>query len=230
LRVRLIALAFLSVLLACSRGGEALPGLGIDVAATSVSGLSAGAYMAGQLQVAHSKQIVGAGIVAGGPFGCAENEANSFLPSIAKNISQAFEDCLNGRGIPDATALVERAKGLAKAGEIDPLADLSKDRVYLFSGGKDQIVARSVVEAAKRFYIDAGVPQENVALMTREDAGHSILTTDTGNACGLSASPFVSDCDYDQAGAILKWIYGELNAPAKSRLERHQKASLNAFP
>ena len=63
---------------------------------TSVSGLSAGAYMAGQLQVAHSKQIVGAGIVAGGPFGCAEGQANSFLPSIAKNLSQAFEDCLNG--------------------------------------------------------------------------------------------------------------------------------------
>jgi len=72
--------------------------------------------MAGQLQVAHSKPIVGAGIVAGGPYGCAEGQANSFLPSIAKNLSQAFEDCLNGSGIPDATALVERAKGLAKAG------------------------------------------------------------------------------------------------------------------
>ena len=129
MRVRLVALAFLSILLACSRGGDALPELGIDVAETSVSGLSAGAYMAGQLQVAHSKQIVGAGIVAGGPYGCAENQANSFLPAIAKNLSQAFEDCLNGHGIPDATALVERAKGLAKAGEIDPLADLSKDRV-----------------------------------------------------------------------------------------------------
>ena len=30
-----------------------------------------------------------------------------------------------------------------------------------------------------------------------------------------SASPFVSDCDYDQAGAILKWIYGELEAPGQ---------------
>ena len=198
MRVRLVALVFLSILLACSRGGDALPELGIDVAETSVSGLSAGAYMAGQLQVAHSKQIVGAGIVAGGPYRCAEGQANSFLPAIAKNISQAFEECLNGRGIPDATALVERAKLLATAGEIDPLADLSKDRVYLFSGGKDRIVTRSVVEAAKRFYIDAGVPQENVALMTRDDAGHSILTNDTGNACGLSASPFVSDCDYAQ--------------------------------
>ena len=88
------------------------------------------------------------------------------------------------------------------------------DRIYLFSGGKDRVVDRSVVEAARRFYIDAGVPQENVALMTRDDAGHSILTNDTGNACGLSASPFVSDCDYDQSGAILQWIYGELNASA----------------
>ena len=81
LRVRLVALAFLLVLLACSRGGDGLPELGIDVGETSVSGLSAGAYMAGQLQVAHSKQIVGAGIVAGGPFGCAESQANSFLLS-----------------------------------------------------------------------------------------------------------------------------------------------------
>jgi hypothetical protein len=66
--LRLIALGFLSVLLACSRVGDSLPGLGIVVGQTSVSGLSAGAYMAGQLQVAHSKQIVGAGIVAGEPF------------------------------------------------------------------------------------------------------------------------------------------------------------------
>ena len=30
----------------------------------------------------------------------------------------------------------------SRAGEIDPLADLSKDRVYLFSGGKDRVVDR----------------------------------------------------------------------------------------
>jgi poly(3-hydroxybutyrate) depolymerase len=214
LLTRLIALAFVLVLLACSRGGDALPGLGINIEETSVSGLSAGAYMAGQLQVAHSEQIVGAGIVAGGPFGCAESQANN-LPSIANNLSQAFESCLNGRGIPNTAALIEQAKGLAAAGKIDPLTNLDRSRIYLFSGGKDQIVDRSVVEAAKRFYIDAGVPQENVALMTRDDAGHSILTNDTGNACGLSASPFVSDCDYDQSGAILQWIYGELNTPAE---------------
>ena len=78
--LRLIALGFLSVLLACSRVGDSLPALGLVVGASSVSACSAGAYMAGQLQVAHSKQIVGVGIVAGGPFGCAASQAEE-LPT-----------------------------------------------------------------------------------------------------------------------------------------------------
>ena len=46
---------------------EALPKLGADLAATSVSGLSSGAFMAVQIEVAHSNDMVGAGIGAGGP-------------------------------------------------------------------------------------------------------------------------------------------------------------------
>jgi hypothetical protein len=34
----------------------------------------------GQIEVAHSKDIVGAGIVAGGPFACAETESSSLFP------------------------------------------------------------------------------------------------------------------------------------------------------
>ena len=59
-----------------------LPKLGADIAATSVSGLSSGAYMAGQIGVAHSKDIKGAGIVAGRPYACAET-ATSRLRSRA---------------------------------------------------------------------------------------------------------------------------------------------------
>jgi poly(3-hydroxybutyrate) depolymerase len=212
---RVFALIVFSVLLACSGSKDTLPALGVDVDKTSVSGLSAGAYMAGQLQLAHSENIRGAAIVAGGPFGCAENQSNSVLPSVADNLAQAFGKCLNGKGIPDPKSLVDRSKQLAQDGKIDPLARLSKDRVFLFSGGQDHIVATSVVEVAKQFYVDVGIPQESIALITRGDAGHAFLTTDTGNACGVTASPFVNDCDYDQAGAILSWIYGDLNAPSE---------------
>lgn len=219
MRARVVPLALSLILVACSPGGEALPQLGIALDETSVSGLSAGAYMAGQLQVAHSSHIVGAGIVAGGPFGCAETPGNGLMPTAARNATRAIEGCmadkLRSSGVPDITALAQQAKNMAEDGKVDPVNGLSKERVYLFSGGEDRIVARSVVEAAQRFYTEVGVPEKNIALVTPPDAGHTFLTVDTGNTCGASASPFVSDCDYDQAGAILKWIYGELQAPGQ---------------
>jgi hypothetical protein len=44
-----------------SPAAESLPELGADIGSTSVSGLSSGAYMAGQIEVAHSKDIKRAG-------------------------------------------------------------------------------------------------------------------------------------------------------------------------
>ncbi|HEX2449070.1 MAG TPA: PHB depolymerase family esterase [Methyloceanibacter sp.] len=201
----------------CSPGGEPLPKLGIDIDKTSVSGLSAGAYMAGQLQVAHSNSIVGAGIVAGGPYGCAETNSEGVTPSAVANAVQALEACmsdnLRSQGIPNVDALVARAEKLASRRKIDPLQGLAEDKVYFFSGAADRIVALSVVEAARDFDMKAGLPESNIKFETRNDAGHAFLTEDTGTACGASASPFLSDCDYDQAGAILRWIYGDLKEP-----------------
>jgi poly(3-hydroxybutyrate) depolymerase len=68
-----------------------------------------------------------------------------------------MSDKLRSEGIPNVTALAERAKALAKDGKIDPLEGLKSDKVYLFSGGADQIVAPSIVQAAKDFYIQTGV-------------------------------------------------------------------------
>ncbi len=72
-----------------------------------------------------------------------------------------------------------------------------------------------MVEAAKRFYEAAGVPDASVTLV-EEEGGHAFLTETEGTACGLSKDPYVSDCDYDQAKAILEWIYGPLASPSPS--------------
>ena len=53
---------------------DPLPALTIELARTSVSGLSSGAYMAGQFHLAFSSTLVGAGIIAGGPYGCAQGQ------------------------------------------------------------------------------------------------------------------------------------------------------------
>jgi poly(3-hydroxybutyrate) depolymerase len=210
--------AFAGVLLlsllgaAPAAAAEDLPNLGVALPQTSVSGLSSGAYMAGQIEVAHSKDIVGAGIVAGGPFACAETASGQLFPYwpivVWQNATQAANACMKDSwGAPDAEKLAKRAKELAEDGKIDELSGLADDKVYLFSGNEDQTVVRAVVEAAKRFYQAAGVPEANVTLVEKE-GGHAFLTETEGTACGLSKDPYVSDCDYDQARAILEWIYG----------------------
>jgi len=212
----LLAWAAAPLLATESLAAEALPKLGADLAATSVSGLSSGAYMAGQIQVAHAKDIVGAGIVAGGPYACAESQASRTFPfwptAVAQNATQALYECMEtSLGEPDPTKSAERAKELADDGAIDPIAGLAQDNVYLFSGNEDRTVTRPVVEAAERFYKEAGVPAGNLTLVEGE-GGHAFITEQGGAACGLSAAPYVSDCDYDQAKAILAWIYGPLAA------------------
>ena len=205
-----------------ARAAEALPKLGAKLAETSVSGLSSGAYMAGQIQVAHSNDIVGAGIVAGGPYACAESASGRLFPfwptAVAQNAQQALNQCMQTNwGEPDPAELAKRAKELADDDGIDPMTGLAGDNVYLYSGSHDQKVTRAVVQAAKRFYEEAGVAASNMTLV-EGDGGHAFITEQGGAACGISETPYVSDCDYDQAKAILAWIYGPLaeSAPEPS--------------
>lgn len=184
--------------------GDALRSFDASLDRTSVSGISSGAYMAGQYQVAFSTSVIGAGIVAGGPYGCSEGM-----------ISTALGRCMStGQGKPDPAALLKRAKTSAAASRIDPLAGLADDRVYLFSGTRDQTVLPEVVERAYVFYRLAGIPEEALEFINDLAAGHAFIVEDTENACGVSTSPYINDCDYDQAGALLEHIYGALKAPS----------------
>ena len=135
MRITHVAAVLLLCLVGCSPNDEEWPELGIDRGKTSEAGLSAGGYMAGQIQLAHSKEVVGAGI--GGPFGCAEaNTATSLLPAVAQNFKQALEGCMSDKlrssVIPDVPSLVSRAKDLASQGEIEPLKAVTTDRVFCF--------------------------------------------------------------------------------------------------
>src|SRR6267143_814326 len=78
-------LAVCVVALNCASGplaqaADTLPALGADPSKTSVSGLSSGAFMAVQYQVAFSGSVIGAGVVAGGPYYCAAAGFLSFTP------------------------------------------------------------------------------------------------------------------------------------------------------
>lgn len=184
-------------------GAERLGSYSVDPNRSSVSGLSSGAFMADQFHIAFSETLIGVGIVAGGPYYCARG-------SWARALYQCMDTVI---GIPDAADLLAVARNLEEDGRIDPLANLADNRVYIFSGASDDTVATAVAEQAATFYALAGVPEENIALTTSINAGHGFVTMSYGGTCTASASPYINDCDYDQAGAILQQLYGSLQPP-----------------
>lgn len=211
-----------------------LPALAADISETSVSGISSGAYMAGQFQIAHSKIVTGAAIIAGGPYGCAESAFADVMsgPGLAfLNLSKAVNGCMLNAlalwGVPDVDLLVEKTKKLADAGRIDPLSSLLTDRVYLFSGSNDRTVVPAIVTAAYEYYKRLGVPESNLTFVSDMPAGHAFVTETEGLSCELTDKPYVVDCDYDQAGEVLKRIYGtqapRAATPAGTFLEFDQR-------
>jgi hypothetical protein len=201
---------------------EPLPALGADEGRSSVSGLSSGAYMAGQFQIAYSSKVIGAGIVAGGPYGCANVPSTAFIPvwpvALSLNLERALNRCMQDggwfSGVPGADELASQAKALADKGAIDPLSGVKRDRIYLFSGGGDDTVERAVVERAAELYAELGVPKASIVFAKNDKAAHAFVTDHGGVACGTGGGPFINDCDYDQAKAILETIYGPLRPAA----------------
>ena len=111
--------------------------------------------MAGQFQLAHGKDVVGAGIIAGGPYGCAESIFADMMPgpgSAFLNATKAINGCmLNAMqlwGVPNPPMLANRARELADKNAIDPIAATTGDRVYLFTGKSDRTVVPAIVGAA----------------------------------------------------------------------------------
>lgn len=225
LRLRLAAIRLMAIvamaLIAGRASAEPLPAIGADPARTTVSGLSSGAYMAGQFQVAYSRLIIGAGIVAGGPYGCARTPGTELNPfwavvvswNAARAQSQCMEDGWFFSTVPDPAGLVDYAERLARDGRIDPLDALRADKLYIFTSRKDDTVERGVVDAALAFYRKAGVPEANIRFVVHDKAAHAFLTEADGPACGTAGPPFLNDCDYDQAKAILEQVYPELQPP-----------------
>ena len=207
LRCRLFSVAsvFASLFAATALAAEPLPSFNVDRTQASVSGLSSGAFMAVQFHTAYSADVMGAGVVAGGPYNCAYVNFGS------------IDTCM--QGAPRGEASYAGAQGFAELGEIDGTDNLRRARVYVFSGTKDAVVAQPVVDATYYYYQAAGVPKSHIQYVRTVPAGHAFITPSYGGDCSKNASPYINHCTvkgrgYDQAGAILSQIYGTLNAPA----------------
>ncbi|MGE0857397.1 MAG: hypothetical protein AB7L18_15060, partial [Hyphomicrobiaceae bacterium] len=205
-----------------------LASLGAKIDETSVSGISSGAYMAGQFQLAHGELVSGAAIIAGGPYGCAESLFADLMPGPGTaflNLTKAINGCmLNAMalwGVPNPPMLAEKAQRLASEGRIAPLPLTASDRVYLFTGREDHTVVPPIVQAAAAFYAAIGVPADRIRLVANLAAGHAFVTETEGLSCDATGKPYIVDCDYDQAGDLLTFIYGPLVPRAERATGRY---------
>ncbi len=202
----------------------ALRGYNAAIAESSISGISSGAFMAVQFGTAWSSVIKGVGVVAGGPYWCAKADADDFINGFTLPMMTATGSCMKGPP-PDLDSLIAKADAKEASGDIDPLQNLRRQKLYLFHGYNDAVVAKSVTDAAADFYrhyLGDG-NRGNLYYQTAVGAGHSLVVRQQPDVSGLNncadnQGPFIDQCGYDQAGILLQHIYGALKPPNRGQL------------
>lgn len=193
-----------------SHAAPPLPRLDADLTQTTVSGFSSGAYMAGQFGVAYSGIVIGAGLVAGGPYFCTGEPEG--VPPLRNALTRCMNPSFSRVPAPDAGALWQRTQQFARDGLIDPLARLARQRVFLFNGQNDKVLTALVTDQAQRFYELAGVRE--VRYVKDVPSGHGMVTDRPGdNRCEASIGPFFNNCNLPLARQMLATLYGPLKAP-----------------
>lgn len=209
IRRLLLALAAATSATAPAADVAPLPALNIDIRETSVSGISSGGFMAVQFQVAHSALVKGAGIVAAGPFYCAQGDvvkATTTCSCTGEPLLSCAVTADSAR-VPD---LVAATRAMADRSQIDDTANLAKQRVVVLAGGKDPLVPPPIGRQLAAFYFALGLPAASLKPIDLADAGHTMPTPAFGNACDVTAEPYLGKCRFDAAKAILEGIYGSL--------------------
>ncbi|CAF3474972.1 unnamed protein product [Rotaria socialis] len=178
---------------------EKLSSYNVDPSETSVSGLSSGAFFATQMHVAFSASIKGAGIVAGGPYNCAgQTSYTGCMYTSSPSITQSISNTKSWSG-----------------NKIDDIKNLAKQKIYMISGTADSTVGPSVMNQLYKYYVTDGkfIPSENVVFKKDLNSAHTFPTdfdSAGNNGCGSTSSPYISNCGFDGARAILEHIYGPL--------------------
>ena len=234
----LCAWAFSLSLSAAPALEEVAAGVKLDPAQISVSGISSGGYMAHQFHLAHSQHIMGAGIVAGGPYYCARG---NIVDALTRCSRFATLECLASKLDPKlcgqtdlapksrsaiehaAAASFAEARKQESAGKISPLANLRDDKIYLFSGSYDEIVPNEVMATVFRFYADpdkGGVRQGNIDFSSTFPARHTMVR----DSFGKPAGSVVGDCALPPApppAAERNAYIDDCQAVAKQHLEKN---------
>ena len=194
----LLALAAANPALAQSR--VPLAAYNVDPSQVSVSGFTNGSSMAMQLAVAYSSRIMGVAAFSGFPYDCRR----------AGNVTS--KDCA-GLNTPDISILAANMNRWS-GHEIDPVANIARQKIFVYVGKFDSQVSGTVVGQSVELYRQFA-PEANIRYVSDVPAQHTFPTDFDSPYFYLcnsgSGLPPMANCGYDGAGEALRWIYGPLN-------------------
>ncbi|GHG77198.1 depolymerase [Alishewanella longhuensis] len=174
---------------------ESLPSLNLASEIT-LSGLSSGAYMAGQYHQAFAEEVSGVAMLAAGPVYCAQN-----------NLQQAIGHCMaNPQSAPDLAAIEQTLTMLREQGLLAPLTAVVKSRVWILNGSADQTVLPQVGMALANQYANWLTPAQLNIVSDQPFAHHFPTDQPDLTPCDKSESPFLATCGYDAAGKFLSHL------------------------
>jgi len=203
-----VFLAHLSLSLPLNAATTSLPSFKVDERQTSVSGVSSGGFMAVQFEVAYSSIVKGAGVIAGGPYFCAQTDLSKAMTICS--CTNPFVPCQVREGGTNVQKLTEATKRNERDGKIDPTSNLLNHRIFMFSGTEDSVVPQPVMNDLETYY-KKFLSSANMRYQKEMAAQHAMPTDSFGNPCCFLGPPFINNCGFDAAGELLKYIYGSLN-------------------
>lgn len=199
LRLIIALLVFSSSLSAGeTRENQDLRKLNIEEDSITISGVSSGAYMAVQMQVAFSKLIKGVASIAGGPFWCAEGDK-----------LKAQIQCMRQPNLIHIERQIEEAKRLAAENQIDDLSYLKTRRFYVFASERDSVTRIGNADKLVDF-LSVFTERAHIRYDRDQNSAHGFPTLDYGSPCAEGRPPWLLQCQLDTAGILLESLYGSL--------------------
>ncbi|WP_346796818.1 PHB depolymerase family esterase [Halomonas sp. Bachu 37] len=210
----------------------ALPTLAASTEQVSVVGVSSGGYMAAQLAVAWPEHFQGLGIVAAGPWGCAQGA-----------LSLALNQCMmTRRGLPELDELESRRRDYLKRDQVGSTEALGDLRVFTWHGQEDEVIDPALGERLAEQFLRWLDDPEQLKATTSEEAGHGWPVNLTRSAatspqdladCRQGGDSHVLACDLELAQEMLDWLHPDAetaatDAPAEGELVRFDQSDFDA--
>ncbi|AQU84297.1 MULTISPECIES: PHB depolymerase family esterase [unclassified Halomonas] len=201
-------LAMLVTSVAYAEKPASLPQLSATSDQASVVGVSSGGYMAAQLAVAWPERFSGVGILAAGPWGCAQGA-----------LSLALNQCMTTRrGLPSLDDLDARRERYASQGQVGSQEALSLLRAFVWHGAEDGVVVPELGSLlAEQWQTWLGSPDQ-LRAVSSDATGHgwpvrlpreAAIDPQSLGGCRQGGGSHVLACNEDVASEMLGWLYPE---------------------